>query len=312
MNNLYFSACSDNGGIYHYYFDGKSAPVFEKVYSCPMPMYAVEGANNKLHVILRRPFKDDTSGVISYNIGADGKLANPTKPQSTKGVVACHITEADDAIYCVNYLSGSVIKMPDILDLHKGKGVNQLRQDMPHTHYVSPSPDGKYIFVTDLGIDKIFVYDKDLNVISTNDITAGHGPRHLAFHEDGKTVFCVNELASTVSVLKYSDGKLTLIETTGPLAKSENNTAAAIRVIGNNIFVSHRGDDTVTELIYDGHLSLLRTYSAYGNGPRDMWVTENMIIITNEKSDNVTFVSRETGELVHEISMPTPIGVLCI
>lgn len=311
MYNLYFSACDENGGIYHYRFDGQNAPVFEKVYKCDSPMYAIAGENRKLHVILRKPFADGTSGVISYDICGDASLANPTNPQSTKGIVACHLTESDGCIYCVNYLSGSVIKMPDTVDVHTGKGVNQPRQDMPHTHYVSPSPDGKYIFVTDLGLDKIFVYDKNLSVISTVDMPSGHGPRHLAFHEDGKTVFCVNELASTVSVLDYADDVLTLKETTSPLAKSAGNTAAAIRAVGNSIFVSHRGDDTVTELNYDGSLSLKRVYSAYGKGPRDIWVTENTVICTNEKSGNVTFVSRTDGELMYELSMPSPIGVLC-
>ena len=82
-----------------------------------------------------------------------------TKPQSTKGIVACHLAESDGSIYCVNYLSGSVIKMPDTVDTHSGHGINPKRQDAPHTHYVCESPDGKYIFVTDLGIDKIFVYN---------------------------------------------------------------------------------------------------------------------------------------------------------
>lgn len=313
MYNLYFSSCDKDGGIYHYSFDEHNAPVFKEVYQCDSPMYAILGKNNKLRVILRKPFEDGTSGIISYDICRDASLKNPTKPQTTKGVVACHLAESDGSIYCVNYLSGSVIKLPNTIDVHTGKGVNQPRQDMPHTHFVSPSPDGKYILVTDLGIDKIFIYDKNLKIISSVDMPSGHGPRHLAFHADGKTVFCVNELASTVSVLDYADGRLTLKGTTRPLAKSDGNTAAAIRVTGNSVFVSHRGDDTITELVCDGALpSLKRTYSAYGKGPRDIWITKNTIICTNENSDNVTFVSRTDGKLMFELSMPSPIGVLCV
>ena len=312
MHDLYFSACAQDGGIYHYKFDGTSAPTLADICKCPMPMYAVKG-KEKIHVLLRAPFDDNnTSGLVSYDIGQDGKLENPGEICSTKGVVACHLAEVDGDVYCVNYLSGSVIKMPDTVDVHAGKGVNQPRQDMPHTHYVSSTPDGKYILVTDLGIDKIFVYDKNLNVMSTVDMPQGHGPRHLAFHDDGTTVFCVNELASTVSTLKYSDGKLTLIETSEPLVNTEGNTAAAIRVDKNSVFVSHRGDNSVSELEYNGSLNYKRTYSAYGKGPRDMWVTDSMLILTNERSDNVTFISRNTGELLYELEMPSPIGVICI
>ncbi|MDD6735438.1 MAG: beta-propeller fold lactonase family protein [Clostridiales bacterium] len=311
MYDLYFSACAEDGGIYHYRFDGSNAPELAGICKCPMPMYAIRG-KDKLHALLRAPFNDNTSGLVSYDIGIDGTPENPGKILSTKGIVACHLAEVDGNVYCVNYLSGSVIKMPDTVDVHKGRGVNQPRQDMPHTHYVSGSPDGKYILVTDLGIDKIFVYDKNLNIISTVDIPAGHGPRHLAFHDDGRTVFCVNELASTVSVLKYSDGELTLVETTDSLAGTEDNTAAAIRVEKNSVFVSNRGDNSVSELEYDGRLHYRRTYSSYGKDPRDMWVTEKMLILTNQTSNNVTFVSRKTGELLYELGMPCPISVLCI
>lgn len=310
--NLYIASCDKDGGIYRYTESENGAWEFADITHMDRPMYMVV-LDDKMYIILREAFENGESGFISYDINADGTLNNPSEIMSTKGIVACHLMVEDSDTYCVNYVSGSVIKMPDTLACHEGKGVHPTRQDKAHTHFVCPTPDKKYICVTDLGIDKIFVYNKDLSVKSITDMPSGHGPRHIAFHKSSKTAFCVNELASTVSVLEYNDGKLTLIDTVNALPDDFDgeSTAAAIRCINNKVYVSHRGHDSVAVLDFDGKtLTLEKTISVHGKGPRDFIIYNDTIISTNQGTNNTTFVSLKTGELLAEESMTDPLCVL--
>ena len=312
MKNLYIASCDKEGGIYRYTENENGKFEFADVTKMDRPMYMITDSD-KMHIILRDPYDKKESGLVTYDILPDGSLSNPTDIASTKGEVACHLTADNGDIYCVNYLSGSVTKMPDTVVCHEGKGVHPTRQDMAHTHFVTLSPDGKYIFVTDLGVDKIFVYNKDLTLKSFVNMPEGHGPRHLAFYKDGKTVFCVNELASTVSVLEYADGTLTLKDTVNVLPEDFDgeSTAAAIRCKGDTLYVSNRGHDSVSALKFDGKsLTLEKTIPVYGKGPRDFIIYNDTIISTNQNSDSITFISLESGELLYEFSAKDPLCVL--
>lgn len=311
--NIYVSACAENGGIYRYISDGEYVELAEK-YPLDRPMYLIV-KENKLYCLLRAPFKDsDESGLVSFDINRDGSLSGMTAPKSTHGIVACHLAESDGNIYLANYLSGNVVKMPDTVSAHSGKGADPKRQDAPHTHFVCEAADGKYILATDLGIDKIFVYNKDLSIHSVTDMPSGHGPRHIACSENGNTVYCVNELKSTLSRLKYSDGRLTLIDTvpTLPFDFRGTNTAAAIRLDGDKAYISHRGFDAISVMNVSGEKPFLeKTVPVFGRGPRDLWLTDKFFICTNEASNNVTFTDRDSGALLYEFEAESPISVFC-
>ena len=205
--HLYFASCVRNGGIYHYTLQGgtlcsKSRTVCDR----PMYLYAEKG---RLLALLRQPFTDSqNSGLISFTLDEEGNPAKTGEIVSTRGEVACHLCRFQGKTYVANYLSGSLWRSDGILDVHQGKGVHQTRQEAPHVHYVTPSPDGTCLLAVDLGLDAIFSYDENLQVLDVAHVPAGHGSRHLAFSEDGQTVFCVNELASTVTVFDYKDGQL--------------------------------------------------------------------------------------------------------
>ena len=312
-SNVYIASCDTEGGVYRYRIDEHGAWQLAEFTPMDRPMYLIAD-NDRMYVLLRAPFDNDHSGLISYAMEADGSLTDPSTIASTKGVVACHHAVVDGCVYGVNYLSGSVIKMPDTVTEHHGSSVHPTRQTAPHTHFVCAAPDGAYVLVTDLGLDKIFVYDKELHPVSNVDLPQGHGPRHLAFHEDGKTVFCVNELRSTVSILEYEAGRLRLIDTVSvlPVDCTVESTAAAIRCIGDLVYVSNRGHDSVSILRFgDGRLTLEKTVPTYGQGPRDIWVEGDWLIATNEVGNNVCCVSLSDGRLLSEIRMKSPLCVLC-
>ncbi len=312
--DLYVASCSKEGGIVRLQLlpDGKIN--FLGLQKIDRPMYMIE-TENKLHVVLRAPFESNNSGYINYQFDVNGELACPSEVVSTNGIVACHLAVLDGAVYVVNYLSGNVSKLPDKVVTHEGKGIHEKRQDMPHTHYISTSPDDKYLLVTDLGIDKIFVYDKDLNYVSSVDIPKGNGPRHLAFHEDKKTVFCVNELSSSISVLEYEDGKLKLLGTFKALPDDyrDENTSAAIRVSGDLVYVSNRGHDSIGVFQFNANnntLNNIRFISTHGKGPRDFIIIGEYAIVTNEISDNVVSVSLADGEIKDSVNIKSPICVI--
>lgn len=306
--DLYISSCDKNGGIYKYRITKAKPPKELSFTPMDRPMYMAL-ANNKMYVLLRAPFENTDSGLAICNINFKGVPKKPSEIKPTKGAVAAHLAIDGEEIYAVNYISGNVIKFPDTVVTHSGSGLHPQRQESAHTHFVSTTPDGQYVFVTDLGVDKIFVYHKNLTPKSEVSLPCGHGPRHLAFHKDGRHVFCVNELQSTVSVLEYSDGILTLLDTVSVLPQDfkGESTTAAIRCIKNTVYVSNRGHDSISVLSFDeNRLTLCKTISTYGKSPRDFWIHDSLIIAANELSDEVTFVSIEQESLVGKISVKSP------
>ncbi len=289
IKNIYISSCAEDGGIYHYTVDdNKLTPV--SYTPLDRPMYTIINGN-RLYAILRAPFKDSSySGITSFEICEDGTLIAPTETVSTMGEVSCHLCADGEDIYGVNYVSGSIFRLPDKLVTHNGSSIHKTRQTSAHTHYITLSPDGKYILVTDLGEDRIYTYDKALNVVSTASATPGSGPRHLEASEDGKFVYCVNELSSTVSVYGYEDGCLTMLNEY-PLLPEDFygiSTAAAIRRLGDYLYASNRGHDSIVCFKINGDKLIYQsTTNCGGKSPRDFIVFDNTLISTNEDDGTV-------------------------
>ncbi len=296
-NHVYVAACDKNGGIYHYTQNPDGSLEFIDVYPIDRATYLVI-AEKKMYVTVRAPWGDGSdSGVISLDIDENGSLSNPSEISSTEGLVACHlcIDEADGSVFCANYVSGSVKKIGGKLSVHEGSGPNLPRQDKAHTHYVCLSPDKKYVFAVDLGIDSIIVYDKELNCQSVAKVPSGHGCRHLIFAPDGKTVFCANELASSLSAFSYESGKLTLIDTVSGLPEGFAGTtkASAIRYCDGKIYMSHRGYDTIACFSFDGEKLTLESNSWVGGEfPRDFDFIGGYVYSTNELTNNVTVLKK--------------------
>ena len=306
MKHLYFCSCEKTGGIYHYTLENGGF-VFKEKYDLDRPTYMIiEG--KKVYITLRETDAETHfGGVITAELDENGRLVNWSKPQSSLGVVPCHVCVKNGEIYTANYLSGNIAKLPETIVTHEGHGVNPTRQEAPHTHFVTVAPDG-YILCCDLGLDTIFTYDAELNFISKSRVPDGMGCRHLQFSNDGKTVWCVNEMGNTVSVFDYSDGVLTLRNTVDALPDfSEQNTAAAIRLNGKYLYVSHRGADTVArfEVADNGDIKLLENTPIGGVSPRDIWIIDELLLSANEITDSVTVLKLKDGKPVSfETALP--------
>ena len=289
--DVYVASCTPSGGIYHYKLHDSHLELAE-ITPADRPMYMVI-EEKKMYVLLRAPFENRESGVVVYEIDDNGKLMNPSAIQSTKGEVACHILVDAENIYCANYISGSLIRLPDLLVQHSGPGVDLDRQEGPHVHFVGLTPDNQYVCVADLGLDTIFLYTKDLKLHSSAKVPDGHGVRHLAFSEDGKYLFAANELKSTVAAFAYQNGSLKLLDVCSAIPDdfTGETTIAAIRVRGERIYVSNRGHDSVAVLRFDGSkLELLNTYFCGGQTPRDFCFAGKYLLCANQDSNSVTIL----------------------
>lgn len=314
MNHIYILSCEIDGGIYHYLFENGKLKFVNKT-PIDHPMYAII-RDNMLHVILREfDAKTHFGGIVSFNIDENGNLINPTKIESTNGIVPCHLEVLGNDKYVVNYLSGNIVKIGKKIVKHSGNGVHPTRQEAPHTHYVCASPDQKYILCTDLGLDTIFVYDTDLNEYFTVNVPNGSGARHLSFSEDEKFLYCVNELSNDVSVFTWNNGKPILKDTYSAIANYKcESTAAAIRTNGEYLYISNRGADTISRFKISGYkLELLENTYCGGKGPRDFNIIDNYIICTNENSNDVTILKLENGKpilLDEKIEIGRPLCVI--
>lgn len=270
--------------------------------------------DSKLYVLLRAPFAgQEQSGLVCYDL-ADGLTpVNPGPILPTGGRVACHLYVRGGQVYAANYTSGSVSLIGHKTVQHTGSGPHPTRQASPHTHFVTATPDEKYLCVTDLGLDKLVLYDFALNMLGSVPLPAGSGPRHLTFSGDGRRCYVANELASTVSCFDYADGSFTLLDTISclPQGFAGESACGAIRWHDGKLFVSNRGHDSLA-VIQDqgGRLSLCGVYSVCGKTPRDFIVSDDTILVTNQDSNEAVLFDSRMNRLAATEEIPAPLCAL--
>ncbi|MBQ8868383.1 MAG: lactonase family protein [Oscillospiraceae bacterium] len=278
MYSLYVASFDKSGGIYHYEINGKEIALKQFV-PLERPMYFVLDGG-KMYVLLR-DVRDGESGVVSFDVDGDGNLKNKSEPLFTKGEIACHLAVDNGRVYAAHYGSGSLFASPD---------TSLKLSEKSKMHFVGLTPDGKYLCVCDLGLDKIYLFDKDLALKSEVKLKEGSGPRHICFDKAGKYVYCACELSSEVVSFKYSDGELKMLGTVSAVAGYEGeNHPAAIRISGDRLYVSNRGADSVSVFsLCEGKAELINSFSSRGKCPRDIFLLDNLLICANQESDNVS------------------------
>ncbi len=319
MKNLVLLSCDEiakGGGVYRYLLTKDGKLERQAYLPCDSPMFAAENSG-KLHVILRAPFaskaqskeEEKHSGYFYCNSDFSGV----SEIKSTLGVVACHLCVDGSDSYIVNYLSGNIVKNCSISRLHDGVGVNLPRQDMPHTHFAAFSPNKKYVLCCDLGLDTIFVYDRNLNELARAKVPDGYGVRHFIFSDDGKFIYAVNELKPSVSVFDYNNGQPIYLSTHDLPYSDKNSTAAAIKsdVGENKLYVSVRGENKVFVFDVNGEkLQLKSSFSCGGDSPRDIEIIGNYVLCANENTDNVTVIDKNTFKITDSVTLKHPLCIL--
>ena len=185
--------------------------------------------------------------------------------------------------------------------------------DRSHAHMILGDPQGKHIYVTDLGLDRILRYDFDRQSgklhLTENGITTvpiRSGPRHFVFNSDGSKLYVINEPGSTIMVFNTDEqAGLMLLQTvsTKRSAFTENNNCADIH-IGNNgkyLYGSNRGENTIVifKIEKNGLLSLAGRVKCGGNWPRNFVIDPSgrFLLVGNQKSDQISVfkINRKTG-----------------
>ncbi|AQW91828.1 lactonase family protein [Elizabethkingia anophelis] len=253
------------------------------------------------------------------------------------GGAPCHINISPDGKHIVtaNYMGGSITEYTINNDgslgdasqniVFSGNGTDKERQTQPHLHYVEFSPEGKYLFADDLGTDKIYKYqvNKDASKLLVSDdsssvkVRDGSGPRHLAFHPNGKYAYLITEISGDVIAFNYKNGTLKEFQTVK--ADSLNAKGSAdihISPNGKFLYASNRlkGDGIAVFSIDQKNGKLTKVgYQPTGIHPRNFAITPNgkLLLVANRDSDQIQVfkIDAKTGLLNNtnqdiKLSMP--------
>lgn len=287
---------------------------------------------------------EEDGKIDAFRREADGSLS-PLNSQSSNGRVPCHIRTDPTGknLLAANYTSGciSIIRIEDDGSLgertehriFEGSGPDPKRQRQPHAHGIYTDPENRFVYVCDLGTDKVRIFQFDpahgkLSPSTTESAMTppGSGPRHLAFHPT-KPIICVtNEMGLSVTSFSRDPetGALTPLGTEPTLpgdASREGATTSEIAFHPNGrwLYVSNRGHDSVALLKCDekGSLTFVDTFPAQVRTPRGFAIDPTgRWLITAGQDDNRIAVLRidpETGHLSRtdqSIEVPGPIHVL--
>ena len=210
---------------------------------------------------------------------------------------------------------GSIDATSEVAVQHTGRGPNPLRQERAHAHCAEVTPDGRWLCVCDLGLDQVVVYDladwrRGLRARPELAIRTapGAGPRQLRFHPNGRLVFLLNELDSTVLSLRYTGAAFETVDTLSALPDGFDgeSKAAAVRVSpdGRFLFTSNRGHDSLATFAVDtatGRIRRLAISPLSGRFPRDFNVVPdgNWLLVGHKRSDELVLYAfdRTSGRI---------------
>lgn len=216
---------------------------------------------------------------------------------------------------------------------HIGSSVHPQRQSKPYAHWIRTDPTNKFALVADLGMDQIVVYkfDAATGKLTPNDppagkVAPGSGPRHLAFHPNGKWLYGAQEISNEVLAFNWDSGKGTLtqfqaVKTLADTFKDASTAAEiAVRPDGKFLYVTNRGEDSVVVFAIDaksGELSFKQRVPSGGKVPRyfSFDPSNQWLLVANQDGGNVVIfqIDSRTGELSQKgqpVALPRPMGVV--
>lgn len=314
----YTDACKSDG-IYVYDFDLKTgnSSLDNHTEGIVNPSFLSLSSDSKMVYAVNESGSESTVSSFKYN-NASGSLTAINK-QVAEGKDPCHIINDEINVLTANYSSGSISVFKKLKNgslnpasqivRHSGKSKNTKRQNSPHVHHLQFTPDKKYVLATDLGTDRIYIYNysatSDKEILTIKDsvsLKRGGGPRHLTFSPNGKFVYLLQELDGGVIVFSYRDGFLRKLEETQVVDDDFKGEigAAAIHFSpdGNYLYATNRGsvnDITLFTVQTDGRLNYKASYPSGGIGPRDFAIdpTGNYLLVANQKSNEITVFKRD-------------------
>jgi 6-phosphogluconolactonase len=333
-----YTTKTDSKGIYAYTFDpgtGKLSSLGVAAESEDPSFLAVHPDGKYLYAVNEIDhFGAQKSGAISaFSIDPKSGKLTLLNQAATQGGGPCHISldKTGQNVLVANYDGGSVAVFPVREDgsvgpastfvQHSGSGPDKERQEGPHAHWIGTSPDNRFALAADLGLDEVLIYrfnGAKGTLAPANPpyakLDPGSGPRHIAFHPNGKFAYALAEMENSVTAFAYkaSNGSLATLQTVSALStlckeyKGPKEAAEiAVHPNGKFLYVSNRaGIDTISAFSIDpakGTVHLKSEYPTMGKTPRNFAIdpTGKFLLAANQESNNiVTFrVDVTTGAL---------------
>jgi 6-phosphogluconolactonase len=329
-NGIYVYSFNTETGDFNYKSEigGIKNPSFLAVTQDRRNVYAVSETGEGKGSVSAFSF-DPQSGNLDYINQA---------PSGGDGPCYVAVDDGKQFVFVGNYGGGSLSAIPinsngslsqDIQVIqHQGSSIHK-NQNKPHVHATVLSPDNKYLFVPDLGTDKINIYKVDASrseplipaIQGFAKVEQGGGPRHFAFHPNEKYAYAILELNGKITAFKYNDGRLEPIQTVVAIEDgfSGNPSAADIHLSpdGRFLYGSLRAD--INEIVIysvdsNGRLRYVGRQSTLGEHPRNFAIdpTGNYLLVGNGRSDEVVIFKRDqdTGLLAptgKKISVGSPV-----
>ncbi|HEU4751893.1 MAG TPA: lactonase family protein, partial [Armatimonadota bacterium] len=285
-----------------------------------------------------------TGSVTAFAIDPATGALTKLNDRSSHGDGPCFVSvdHRGRDVLVANYGAGSVAALPIGADgrlgeataaiQHHGSSVDPQRQEGPHAHSINVAPDNRFAFAADLGLDKILIYrfDAARGTLTPNEpafakVAPGSGPRHFAFHPNGRHAYVINEMKSTVTAFDYDPkrGALAEIQTlsTLPADFHGGSSCAEVQVhpSGKFLYGSNRGHNSIAMFRIDpatGKLTAIGHEPTGGKTPRNFGIdpTGKYLLAANQDSDSLVVfrIDPESGRLTptgSRVEVPMPVCV---
>ena len=334
-------------GIYAFRYDassGKLTPIGVAV-EAQDPSWVAVHPNGRFLYAVNEAGKN--SMVSSFSLDPQSGKLTLLNQLPALGEDPCYLSfdRTGKYVFIANYTSGNVVVFPIEADgklwsatanVHDegALGPNKERQEGPHAHWIEASAGNRYAYVSDLGLDKVLIYkfdaasgklgnpDSNQQGAFSATLPPGSGPRHVAFSGNGKFMYVLNEVQSTVTVFANdARERYRAVQTISALPKdfSGRNDAAeiAIHSSGKFLYSSNRGHESIALFKVDpgtGKLMASGDYSVEGKEPRHFAIdpSGNYLLAEDQLSDKiVTFrIDKKTGGLTQTgdtVDVPSPV-----
>jgi len=323
-------------GIYLFRLQTENLEVPQNVTLVPMGLAADTPSPSFLELDFKRrllfavnevnTFEGTPTGAVSaFKIDPATGTLTLINQRPSMGTGPCHLVldKARRNLLVANYSSGSVSVLPVAADgrlgaasdvvQHTGSSVNPDRQKGPHAHCVTLDAANRFVFVCDLGLDKVLAYrfDPQRGKLTPHDppfasLKPGAGPRHMVFRPDNRFAYVTNEMNSTITAFRYDAkaGVLSEIQTVSTLPAHFDgaNTTAEIDVhpSGRWLYVSNRGHNSVALFNVDrdkGTLTWVEEQMTGGSNPRHFGIEPSgrHVAIGNQNSDTILVARIDAG-----------------
>ena len=280
-------------------------------------------------------------GVSAFAIEPGSAHLRLLNEQASEGADPCHLSidRKRKTLLVANYTGGSISALPIRSDGTLGRAVDvkqhlgasiREQQTKAHAHCIILDQSERYALAADLGIDKVMIYrfDPVSGKLTQGkqpwaELKAGAGPRHLTLHPNGRFVYVINELDSTMTALKYDpvNGTLDVIDTVSTLPSDFSGTSycADLHVSrsGKFLYGSNRGHNSIVVFEIDprtGRLKQLEHVSTEGKWPRNFTIDPSgrFLLVANQHTDNIVVfnIDPKTGRLKnsgHTAEVPIPV-----